>query len=333
VKVEVARGNHLPALIKEEWNSILAKTPRQNPFLTPFWGEIWLNHFGESLETRLFLFRDDGGSLQGLGHFVESTMDGKKGLSLLGSQDVWDYRDFIILPGREEEIFRSLAVLLKENSWEYIELNSIAELSPTAVFFPMAMESIGFRVTREVEETVVNLHLPSTWGDFLERLNAKDRHELRRKIRRIEKEGSCEWTRITDLSSVEEKMGLFLDLHRKSRRDKSEFMSAKMEAYFRNLGKGLLTKGWLDLSFLRFQEKEIAAFFSFDFGDTKYVYNSGYDPIFSWYSPGIVLSAYCIRGAIEKGMKGFNFLRGREDYKYHLGGREEVNYRLRAEKI
>ena len=35
----------------------------------------------------------------------------------------------------------------------------------------------------------------------------------------------------------------------------------------------------------------------------------------------------------EKGMKGFNFLRGREDYKYHLGGREEVNYRLRAEKI
>ena len=332
MKVEVARGNHLPAFIKEEWNLILAKTPRQNPFLTPFWSEVWLNHFGEFLETRLILFREDGGSLQGLGYLVESTMEGKKGLSLLGSQDVWDYRDFIILPGREEEVFRSLAVLLNENSWEYIELNSISELSPAAAFFPMAMESYGFRVIREVEETVVNLHLPSTWEDFLERLSAKERHELRRKIRRIEREGPCEWTRITDFHSVEEKIGLFLDLHRKSRRDKSEFMSAKMESYFRDLGKGLLAKGWLDLSFLKFQEKEIAAFFSFDFGDTKYVYNSGYDPLFSWYSPGIVLSAFCIRGAIEKGLKGFNFLRGREDYKYHLGGREEINYRLRAEK-
>ncbi len=332
MKVEVASGNHPPSFIKEEWSLIFAKNPRQNPFLSPFWGEVWLNHFGASLETRLFLFRDDGGSLQGLGYFVESTMEGKKGLSLLGSQDVWDYRDFIIYPGREQEFFQSLASLFKENSWEYIELNSIAEFSPTAAFFPMAMESIGFRVTQEVEETVVNLQLPSTWEDFLERLNAKDRHELRRKIRRIEREGSCEWTRMTDLSSLEEKMGLFLDLHRKSRRDKSEFMSPKMESYFRDLGKGLLAKGWLDLSFLRFQEKEIAAFFSFDFGGTKYVYNSGYDPLFSWYSPGIVLSAYCIRGAIEKGLKGFNFLRGREDYKYHLGGREEINYRLRAEK-
>ena len=123
MKVEVARGNRLPALIKEEWNSVLGKTSRQNPFLTPFWEEVWLNHFGATLETRLFLFRDDGGSLQGLGHVVESTMEGKKGLSLLGSQDVWDYRDFIILPGKEEEVFGSLAVLLKENSWQYIELN------------------------------------------------------------------------------------------------------------------------------------------------------------------------------------------------------------------
>jgi CelD/BcsL family acetyltransferase involved in cellulose biosynthesis len=110
-------------------------------------------------------------------------------------------------------------------------------------------------------------------------------------------------------------------------------MTAEMEAYFRDLAKELLKEGWLDLSFLRFQKKEIAAFFSFDFSETKFIYNSGYDPDFSWYSPGIVLSAYCIRGAIEKGIKGFNFLRGREDYKYHLGGREEANFRLRAEKV
>lgn len=333
MKVEVVAGNPSPPLIKEEWNLILGKIPRSNPFLTPLWGGIWLSHFGKSLESKLFLFRGDGGGLQGLGHFVESTKEGKKGLVLLGSQDVWDYRDLIIIPGSEEEVFRTLALFMVKNSWEYIDLNSVSELSSTVAFFPPTMESYGFRVTREVEETVVNLYLPPTWEEFLERLNAKDRHELRRKIRRIEREGSCEWTRDVDSSLIEEKMGLFLDLHRKSRRDKSEFMNSKMDSFFRELGRELLRNGWLDLSFLKFEKKEIAAFFSFDFGDTKYIYNSGYDPSFSRYSPGIVLSAYCIKGAIEKGMKGFNFLRGREEYKYHLGGREEANCRLRAERI
>ncbi len=332
MNVEIIQGNPLTKRIDEEWKLILMKRPNPNPFLTPLWAKVWLKHFGETLERKVFLFRDDTGVLQGVGYFIESIREGKKGLTLLGSQDVWDYRDLVILPGREEEIFRKLAVLAKENDWGYIELNSIAESSSTVRFFPMAMESLGFRVTREVEETVINLSLPPAWEKFLEGLSAKDRHELRRKIRRIEREGSCERVRVTDLSSIEDKMGIFLDLHRKSRHDKSEFMSPPMESYFRDLAKGLLIEGWLDLSFLRFQGKEVAAFFSFDFEGTKYVYNSGYDPYFSWYSPGIVLSAYCIQDAIEKGMKSLNFLRGREDYKYHLGGREELNYFFRAEK-
>jgi CelD/BcsL family acetyltransferase involved in cellulose biosynthesis len=69
-------------------------------------------------------------------------------------------------------------------------------------------------------------------------------------------------------------------------------------------------EGWLNLSFLKFAGKEIAAYFSFDFEETEYVYNSGYDPQFRRFSPGIILAAQCIRRAIEKRMVRFNFLRG-----------------------
>ena len=333
MKAELLPGRAVPPQIRTAWEAILEEIPNRNPFLSPLWAEVWLEHFGRSLEPRLLLVRDEEGAPRGIGHLLESSANGKKGLCLLGSGDVWDYRDFVIRPGWEEVVFRSLASLMKNDSFDFIEMNGIAQSSPTAEVFPKTMESMGFRVSREVEESVLNLPLPSTWDGFLESLNGKDRHELRRKTRRIEKEGSCEWMNDAGPSSVDEKMGLFLELHRKSRRDKSEFMTPEMEAYFRDLARGLLKRGWLDLSFLRFQGKEIASFFSFDFADVKFVYNSGYDPGFSWYSPGIVLSAYCIRGAIEKGMKGFNFLRGREDYKYHLGAREEANFRLRAERV
>jgi len=333
VKTELVPGHALSPEIRNDWERILRKIPHGNPFLSPLWVEVWLKHFGQFLEPKLLLFRGENEDLQGIGHLLGRVEGKKKGLILSGSRDVWDYRDFVIEPGLEGETFTSLSLFLKNDSLDFIELSSIAQFSPTAEVFPKVMESCGFRVSREMEETVINLSLPATWEEFLETLNAKDRHELRRKIRRIEKEGPCELVRAADSSLLDEQMSLFLELHRKSRRDKLEFMTAEMEAYFRDLAKELLKEGWLDLSFLRFQKKEIAAFFSFDFSETKFIYNSGYDPDFSWYSPGIVLSAYCIRGAIEKGIKGFNFLRGREDYKYHLGGREEANFRLRAEKV
>jgi CelD/BcsL family acetyltransferase involved in cellulose biosynthesis len=331
MKAEVLPGRSPGPEIRSAWESILEEVPHRNPFLTPLWTEVWLRHFGHALDPRLLLFREEGGGITGIGHFLESSEKGKRGLCLLGSRDVWDYRDLAIRPGREEEVFRSLAALMRGESFTFAELNSISQNSSTAEVFPRVMEASGFRVSREVEETVLNSCLPASWEDFLEALNGKDRHELRRKLRRIEKEGSCEWTNEADLSTLDEKMSLFLDLHRRSRRDKSEFMNAGMEAYFRDLACELLKMGWLDLSFLRFQGKEIAAFFSFEYAGIKFVYNSGYDPDSSWYSPGIVLSAYCIRGAIARGMRGFNFLRGREEYKYHLGAKEEANLRLRAE--
>jgi CelD/BcsL family acetyltransferase involved in cellulose biosynthesis len=331
MKAEIFPGRALAPEIRAAWETILEEVPHRSPFLSPLWAEVWLRHFGRSLDPKVLLFRDQGGGATGVGHFLESSENGKRGLCLLGSRDVWDYRDLAIRPGREEEIFLSLASLMKSESFGFIELDSIPQNSPTAEVFPRVMEASGLRVSREAEETVLNLYLPSLWEGFLEGLNGKDRHELRRKLRRLEKEGPGEWSNEADLSSVDEKMNLFLDLHRRSRRDKSEFMNEQMEAYFRDLAQELLKKGWLDLSFLRFQGREIAVFFSFDFAGVKFVYNSGYDPAFSWYSPGIVLSAYCIRGAIEKGMKGFNFLRGQEDYKYHLGAKEEANLRLRAE--
>jgi CelD/BcsL family acetyltransferase involved in cellulose biosynthesis len=64
----------------------------------------------------------------------------------------------------------------------------------------------------------------------------------------------------------------------------------------------------------------------------EYVYNSGYDPEVARLSPGIVLAADCIRRAMERGMTVFHFLRGQEDYKYRLGGKEEKIYQIKAVK-
>ncbi len=333
MKIELHEEGSYSENLKREWEKLLVTSPFQNPFLTPTWIENWLAHFGPSLETKVLVFRDGSRNLLGLGTFVVSQKEKEgRGLTLLGSSDVWDYRDLLILPGWEEQVCTSLAGYFRQGPWEYLELKGISEFSPTARFFPSFMRSCGFFVEQEIEEVALYLNLPTAWEIFLEELNSKDRHELRRKLRRLEKETVYELSQAEEPLSLSEKMDIFFDLHRKSSKDKATFMTPAMKSYFAEMAVRFQEKGWLHLTFLQIEGQEVATFFSFAFAGTEYVYNSGYDPEFSRFSPGIVLAALCIRRAIEKRMARFNFLRGREEYKYRLGGKEEKIYRIRVRK-
>ena len=333
MKVEILEGNSYPESLAREWEELLATARFRNPFLTPLWNEIWLAHFGKSLPAGVILFRDPGGVLLAAGAFSNAAGGGnQKGLTLLGSTDVCDYRDIVIAPGREEEVFNALGQFFREGPWEHLDLEGISEFSPTFRFCLEQMRLLGFDVLQEAEEVAIYLDLPQTWEAFLERLSGKDRHELRRKIGRLEREAAFEIRRVGESPPPRSDMEIFFDLHRKSRKDKAQFMTPEMEAYFRDIAARFQERGWLSLSFLNVGGKAVATFFSFDFSGTEYVYNSGYDPDFARLSPGIVLAAYCIRQAVEGRKSGFNFLRGREDYKYHLGGREEKIYRIRVSK-
>ena len=200
MKMELREEGSYSGELRKEWENILSSSPLPNPFLTPTWNEIWLKHFGSSLAQKVLVFRDGKRNLVAVGTFIASEKEKEeRGLTLLGSSDVWDYRDLIILPGWDEQVSRSLAGYFREGPWESLELKGISEFSPTARFFPAFMQSCGFPVEQEVEEVAVYLNLPTSWEIFLEELNAKDRHELRRKLRRLEKETTFE---ISDRKSV-----------------------------------------------------------------------------------------------------------------------------------
>ncbi len=317
-------------LIKD-WEILLKGNTIHNPYLTPLWYQIWRNHSGRSISPRVILSRDSQANLILLGVFFVSENPKGRGLTLMGSDDVWDYRDLVLAPGKYEAAFADLALFFKQSDWEYLEFRGISEFSPTSRHFRNSMETLGLHVSQETEEPCLYLPLPSTWEGFLQILNSKDRHELKRKIRRLEREAHCtvEWAKA---STLQESMEIFFDLHRKSGAEKAGFMTPVMKAYFRDLAAKMLEEGWLQLSFLRIDGQPAASFFSFDFNHTEYVYNSGYDPEFGRLSPGIVLMARCIQRAIEQGVQNFNLLKGREEYKYHLGGREEKVYRLQVVK-
>jgi CelD/BcsL family acetyltransferase involved in cellulose biosynthesis len=170
--------------------------------------------------------------------------------------------------------------------------------------------------------------LPSTWEQYLSLVNKKQRHEVRRKIRKANREAEVTWYYARNGASLESEVEDFIKLHQKSSGQKKAFMDDRMQAFFHAIARATLEQGWLKLAFLVVNKAKVASMFCFDYNDAILVYNSGYDPdLHSSLSPGIVLLAYCIEDAIEKGRITFDFLRGEEEYKYRFGGmRTEIHH-------
>jgi CelD/BcsL family acetyltransferase involved in cellulose biosynthesis len=174
------------------------------------------------------------------------------------------------------------------------------------------------------------LALPKSWDEYLARLSGKDRHALRRKMRRLERELPGATVRAhAEVAGWDEAMTRFLALHRLSKVGKARFMDERMEHFFRSATARLAAAGWARLWFLERGGAAVAAFLCLEYAGSVGLYNSGFDPVWAQLAPGIVLLAHVIRDAIERGFPGFDFLRGEEPYKYGFGPSPEDVFNVR----
>ena len=159
-------------------------------------------------------------------------------------------------------------------------------------------------------------------------LTKKHRHELRRKLRRLNKAEGVRWYSLSEPAEVEAGMDDFLQLLTMSRRDKREFLTPQREQFFRALASSLSRQGHLSLFFMEIEGSRVASAMTFEYGSSRLLYNSGYNPEFGYYSVGLLLKALSVKDAIEEGKTRYDFLRGNEPYKYHLGGIDKSIYNM-----
>ena len=123
-------------------------------------------------------------------------------------------------------------------------------------------------------------------------------------------------------------MGEFLPLMRLSGHDKDEFMTPEREQFFHNITQRMAELGRPQLYFLEMDGSTVATSLCFDYGGSRLLYNSGYDPEYGYFSVGLLLNAMCLKDAIDRGLTYFDFLRGPEPYKAHLGGQQRSLYKM-----
>lgn len=319
--------------LADEWNAILKRSPSDTLFLTWEWQKTWWTWLGEG-DLCLIAVRDEGGRLVGIAPLFIEVVEGRRTLSFVGCEDVSDYLDMIIGPDRPEQVCEAILDALESPGldWAHMNLCNIPAASPTLRHFAAAAEARGHDVRVERADVCPVIELPESWEGYLGSLKKKQRHEVRRKMRRAVNDADTRWYVAADDRELAAEMEEFIRLHQLSTTDKDAFMDERMRGFFHAVGQALQEAGWLQLMFLEMDDHKAAALLNFDYADTIMVYNSGYDPDqFAHLSPGIVLLAFSIEHAIELGRARFDFLRGDEVYKYRLGGRDTEIFRLIVE--
>jgi len=265
----------------------------------------------------------EAGNLLGLAPlFLTSDADSRRTLHFLGSEEISDYLDFIAKPHDMQLFIHSLLAYLNQNDVEKIDglsLVNIPQDSPALNALETGAEELGWSVQIEKAYHTPVIKLAENWDNYLSGIDKKQRHEIRRKLRRVEDEaGRIAWYYVKDRQNLQNEIEAFFKLMELDDQ-KKEFLSPVMQEQMYAILSWAFDEGFLQLSFLEINGEKAAVYCCFDYKNRVYVYNSGFNIAFSSFSPGWVLLSYLIQHAILNKKSHFDFMRGDEAYKYRFG--------------
>ncbi len=255
-----------------------------------------------------------------------------------------DYATLLARPADLPAVAEALAEVLEAHDgavdpdhptpWDVVDLRRLRCGDPAADALAEALGARtgqGWTVVREREDVcpVVTFEPGADFEAYLGTLGKKERHEVRRKLRRAEVAGEVRLVRSADPVAD---LDAFVDLHQKRWGAEGLFPPTtggdQSRTFFRRLFELLGHDGTVQLHFLTVDGRRIAAAVWFEDADAWYLYNAGVDPEARELSPGVLMSATAIRAAIAAGRRRFDYLRGDEPYKYEWGAIDEPIQRL-----
>jgi CelD/BcsL family acetyltransferase involved in cellulose biosynthesis len=192
---------------------------------------------------------------------LQTTFDGGgRVLGYVGDWNLFDYMDAVAEKHEAQALLAQLwSCALSDLSWDRIELRHVPSASPSVPALQAAAAEMGVEIVVEQDTVCPIAILCSNWEGYLQMLSKKQRHEIRRKLRRAQDGVEWGWRTGRTLADLDRDLPVFFRLHEASRHDKANFMTPAMRAFFQDLTSVLLHDGVLRLSVFEREGVDIAA--------------------------------------------------------------------------
>jgi len=310
----------LAELPAAEWERLLATNPTASAFSHRAVHEAWWIGYGaEATDISLAVY-DAAGAL----HAYLPLMRRPDGVRYLGATYHIDYATVLIDLSNTESATTAIDALVAHLFADAaaLDLRRLRRDDQAHTLLMSALATNNNRTaTLSVEEPAPAIDLTNitTFDEHLERIDKKDRHEIRRKVRRGEGAGVTISTKTHAVDDLAE----FIKLHRARWGHHGLFTEDEKGARDETFMRELFARAPANLITIAVARNlEFGAFaaglFLRDATGIRY-WNAGGELAARALSPGILLFAHGLQMAISERKQTFDFLRGNESYKYEVG--------------
>ena len=319
--VEVFGGEDAFARLEPVWDALVEQAGVAHPFVRYEWVRTWWEAFGHGRRLHVVLVRD-GDAAIALAPLMasEDRVCGLRVRTLEFLANVHAPRfEMIVARGREEAydaVWAHLASL--EDTWDVLQLKEVPSDSPTLRHLQRLAAADGFPVG--VWPSLRSPYVPTAggWDAYLQGLAAKQRANIRNRMRRLERQGAVAVELVSGHDGLDEALeeGLRLEASAWKATAGTAIVSRPDTAgFYRKLAGVAARCGWLRLYFLSVGGRRVAFTYALAMGQRLYLLKVGYDPDWAPCSPQNTLCFLVLRTLFESGCAELDFLGSDEEWK------------------
>jgi CelD/BcsL family acetyltransferase involved in cellulose biosynthesis len=326
------------AALRREWDELLQSSGSDGLFLTWEWLFTWWKHLAADRQLSILAVRCDGElaalapcALRRPSLFHRRPLPVLEflGSGLVGS----DYLDVIVRRGCESEVRQALASCLARKRF-MLNWTQLKKDASQAAGVVSALAGSGWGVVETGTNVCPFIPLAGrSWESYLATLGAEHRYNFNRKRKRLSRDYTVQFDRVTTQAECRESIDLVIAQHNLRWRDRGgsdAFHAPGLVEFHREFSRVALERDWLRLYVLRLDGKPAATLYGFLYRRTFYFYQSGFDAAYEKHSVGLVTMGLAIKSAIEEGAEEYDLLHGNETYKSHWSCHSRELSRLEA---
>lgn len=289
----------------DEWDALADKAVDSSPWLRPGWIFAWWRAFGRG-RLELATLRRDGR--------LAAVLPLEHRFGIFRSTANYHTPSFGVLaadPQAGGELVRDVLARRPRR----MELAFLDRDETSAREFREVGSAFGYALLERVLERSPYVPTEQGWDAYRASLDGKMLRELRRRRRRLERDGQLELV-VADGSRgrdglLDEGFGVEAAAW-KGRTGTAIASNVETERFYREIGRWAAERGWLRLAFLRLDGRPLAFDFAVEVGGRHYLLKTGYDPGYRALAPAVILRYEMISRAFELGLESYEF-----------GGRDE----------
>jgi hypothetical protein len=284
------------------------------------WCSPWWRYMRGGRELHILAVKD-GNSIVGLAPLcIERVL----GLRVLRSFPIHfgDFYTFLVEKSdRRDAIIQAIAQRLTTfREWDFVRIDQVNSGDECAPF----LDEYGF-AKKKLTDIIAVGYEGKTFEDYLNGLSDNHRRNLRKRIKRLEKDANLHFEVVTSvdgfLAYYDEMNGVYSKRWGKAYPE--QYRECKKNAFV-----SCFTQKKAVLYLLKANGVIMAFRLGFLYNGTFFSWNICFDPDYAKYSPGSLLETYIVQDIINRAFTGFNFMAGTYDYKAKLaeGGHVSENY-------